>query len=194
MNTVSMTHSMEHYLGDDLPAVQEWEAAACASDPNGLAIETIARISLVKGSLVHRDLWSQRDAISGDLVWVGGALLDPDGDLHEDLADSTNGVGSNLLILNSVQVAPKWRGYGVGAYLAGEALLSMDGDAQCVATVPAPMDDSEGEAKHRAIRKLERVWAQLGFEPYVGGAWVLDPGLTTLWEADERMRENFGVD
>lgn len=193
MNTVSMTYSMEQYLGNDLPAVQEWEVAACASDPNGLAIETIARISLVKGSLLHHDLWSQLDAISGDLEWVGGALLDPDGDLHGDLADSMNGVGSSLLILNSVDVVPGWRGYGVGVYLAGEALLAMDGDAHCVATVPAPMDDSEGEVRQRAIRKLERVWAQLGFEPYRGGAWVLDPGLATLRDAVERMRENFGI-
>lgn len=43
-----------------------------------------------------------------------------------------------LLILNWVELAEDWDGRGVGAYLAGDALLAMDGDAHCIATVLRP--------------------------------------------------------
>jgi hypothetical protein len=67
----------------------------------------------------------------------------------------------------------------------------MCGDAHCIAAVPAPLDDSDGKDCRRASRKLERVWARLGFRHYGGGAGVLDPGTNELGDAVDRMRENF---
>jgi hypothetical protein len=71
--------------------------------------------------------------------------------------------------------------------------LALDGDASCIATYPAQLDGSTGAHRTRAVKKLERVWAQLGFEHFSGGVWILDPGLVHLSEAVDRMRTNFGL-
>ena len=63
------------------------------------------------------------------------------------MVERTEGAGSSLLILNSVTLASPWRGYGVGALLAGEAMLALDVDAHCVAAYPAPLDGSQGAAR-----------------------------------------------
>ena len=90
-------------------------------------------------------------------------------------------------------LASRWRGYGVGALLAGEAILALDGDAQCVATYPAPVDGSQGAARERTVRKVERVWRQLGFQPLKHGVWILDPALVDLQDAVDRLKSNFGL-
>lgn len=95
--------------------------------------------------------------------------------------------------MNSVTLASRWRGYGIGALLAGEAILALDGDAHCVATYPAPLDGSQGAARERAVRKLQRVWAQIGFEPFEQGVWILDPAMVELQDAVSRLRSNFGL-
>jgi GNAT superfamily N-acetyltransferase len=200
LDSVSLTFSLEQFLVNDLPAVQNWQVSAVVhhwadeqdelDDPTE---EVIARINLVKGNLTHVSLLSQLDAVEGDLEMVGGVLLDEDGDLADEVADELAGVGSQLLILNSVVLDPRWRGHGVGAYLAGEAIAVLDSDAHCVATYPAPLDGSEGRARSHAVRKLGRVWSSIGFTPFRDGVWVLDPGLVTLSDALERMRLNFGI-
>ncbi len=51
LRTVAMTYSLEQYLGHDLPAIQEWEVAACASDEDGLGLETSGATSSVEAAV-----------------------------------------------------------------------------------------------------------------------------------------------
>lgn len=113
------------------------------------------------------------------------------GDLTAELLERLEGIGSSLLILNSVSLAPAWRGFGVGALLAGEALLTLEGDASCIATYLGPMDGSTGAARSTAVGKLGQVWAALGFRPFTAGVWVLDPAQVALPNAVESLRTKF---
>lgn len=199
VDSISLTFTHEQFLSNDLPAVQNWHVTATAhhwddEDSGGGKTEAVAHINLVKGSLVYQSLWDELDATEADVSTVASAVLDlRNGDLREEVIERTDGNGSSLLILNSVQLADRWRGFGVGALLAGEAILGLDGDAHVVATYPAPFDGSEGEARDRAIRKLQRVWTQLGFSHLSDGVYILDPARVELQEAVNRMRANFGL-
>jgi len=157
--------------------------------------EIVADINIVKGSSADGSSWQQLDAIEVELETVASSVLNADpGDLRPDVEDLVHSaVGSQLLILNSVTVHEPWRGYGVGALLVGEAILALDGDAQCVATYPAPLDSSEGSDRTRAVAKLQRTWAQIGFKPPDECVWILDPGMEDLGDAVARLGSNFGL-
>lgn len=201
LDSITLTYSMERSLTTDLPAIQSWYVTATAHDwddrdgEGDPRPEIVADINIVKGSLDDGSLWLQLDAMAADLEAVATSVLDPDtGDLRPEVEDVVHAaVGSQLLILNSVTVHEPWRGYGVGALLAGEAILALDGDAQCVATYPAPLDPSEGLERTRAVIKLERAWAQIGFKPLHEGVWVLDPGTNELGDAVDRLRSILGL-
>lgn len=195
LSSVVLEFSSERDLTPEFPAVQQWWVRAVArdwehdgSDP---AREVVADMHIVKGALMDASLDEQLDAIEGDLETVASALLDPRGELLPTVPQS--GLGSSIVILNSVQVSEPWRGHGVGVMLAGMALQYLSDDAICLATFPAPLDGSKGKVRERAIKRLGKVWGQLGFEPLHGGVWVLDPGLVTLDNAVVAMRERFGL-
>jgi len=139
-------------------------------------------------------MWEELDSLEGDLETVASAVLEVgEGHLKEEVVQLLEGGGSSLLILNSITLTDRWRGYGVGAFLAGQALLALGDDASCIATYPAPLDGSKGKEREKAIRKLERVWDQLGFQPLAAGVWILDPATAHLQDAVQRLRENFGL-
>lgn len=94
------------------------------------------------------------------------------------------------MILNSVKLHERWRGYGVGALIAG----ALGGDAHCVATYPAPLDDSRGPDRKAATAKLQRTWAQIGFMPLDDEVWILNPAMLDLEGAVGRLRSNFGLE
>jgi hypothetical protein len=201
LDSITLSFAMERSLTTDLPAIQNWHVTATAhdwddrDDEGDPRPEIVADINIVKGSLEDGSLWLQLDAMAADLEAVATSVMVPDtGDLRPEVEDLVHAaVGSQLLILNSVTVHEPWRGYGVGALLAGEAILALDGDAQCVATYPAPLDSSEGSDRTRAVAKLQRTWAQIGFKPPDECVWILDPGMEDLGDAVARLGSNFGL-
>jgi hypothetical protein len=196
LGSVSLEYSWSQDLDSETPAVQQWWVSAVHTDWENTdergepAEETVARMNIVKGSL-GGDLFNQLDSIEQDLETVASAVLDPEtGELRENVPQA--GFGPSLLILNTVELTDAWRGRGLGAFLAGVALQALSGDAACIATFPAPLDDSKGVLRQLATARLQKVWAQLGFEHYRAGVWVLDPALVALDDAVRSMRERFG--
>jgi GNAT superfamily N-acetyltransferase len=200
LTSVSLHYACRQDLATDEPAVQQWWVTAVErdwerGDEKGDPIEeTVALMHLVKGSLLDPSLWDQLDALEADLEAVASALLDQEaGQLRDEVYERIEGLGSSLLILNSVTVSTAWRGRGVGALLAGLALQVLGDDAACIATYPAPLDGSQGEARRLAIGKLEKVWTQLGFQSFAGGVWILDPASLGLSNAVDSMKAQFGM-
>jgi GNAT superfamily N-acetyltransferase len=197
---VSLVFEMERHLLTDEPAVQSWHVQAVVrhwDEPNDNGdprTENVVSMHIVKGSLVDGDLWNQLDALEGDLEAVGSSVLE-DGDLREEVLDLCQGGagGANLMILNSVIADARWRGYGVGAFLAGEAIQALADDCGCVATYPAPLDRTTDDQREKAISKLARVWESIGFQRLDDDVMVLDPSSIRLGEALARMRHNFGL-
>lgn len=196
LGSLVLRYRLDQRAVEEAPGVQQWWVEAALWESEGPAHdpedEIIATMHLVKGSLLHTDLWEQLDQLEGDLSAVGEAVLDvAEGDLREDLIEQMQGFGNRLLILNSVRVADHWRGLGVGALVAGLALEVLRDDAACIVTFPAPLDDSRGAVREAAIEKLGRVWAQLGFAPYRDGTWVLDPASSALGDGIAALRARF---
>ena len=99
-DSVTLTFTMEQFLTTDLPAIQNWDVIATAyhwdgADEEGKPREeTVARINIVKGSLVHASLWDQLDAIEAALETVASAVLDvSNGGLRQEVVERTEGAG-----------------------------------------------------------------------------------------------------
>lgn len=169
IDSIVLEFAMEQSLTPELPAIQNWYVIATTrhwddadhdGDPHD---ETVARINIVKGSLVHGSLWDQLDAIEADLEAVARAVLDVrSGDLRQEVLDRIDGLSPSLLILNSVTLARRWRGYGSGRCWPARPSWALT-------VKQSPPTRSAGRVTRRgaqrAIRKLQRVWAQLRFKP-----------------------------
>ncbi len=80
------------------------------------------------------------------------------------MEDILEGFGENFLILDRVEMLPRWRGRGLGRWFAAEAIEVLSDGGPFVAIYASPMDESEGTARRRAESKLKGVWGDIGFE------------------------------
>lgn len=144
------------------------------------------------------DLAAELDAVDADAeVFVplvrGNELVD-DLDFYA--------IGSQLVLVNRVSLAPDWRHLGgVGRYLTGCALRLLRPAAECIALHTAPFElraqyepddvpDAEWQAGEIALGAL---WQTLGFTQFEGNIYVLDPGSTALDDAMEHFQKQLGL-
>lgn len=140
-----------------------------------------------------RDPFGLLDGEDADLGLIAEAVFST-GRLDPELDGMLEAIGSRILILGSVRLAPGWRGFGLGVLLAGTALRKLSGGARAAVCYPAPIDESGEEevsesTRERAMKKLGEVWGQLGFEHFRDGVHVLDLGLVILEESLRQLRE-----
>ncbi|MGW0828748.1 hypothetical protein [Streptomyces sp. NPDC002845] len=119
---------------------------------------------------------------------IAESILDPaTGHFRDDLDEYAEPFGSGMLLLNSAQLARPWRGFGIGAVLAGKAIARLGAGARGAACYPSPLDRTglaDDAARDRAVSALQRTWSSLGFRPYRdGGVYVLNLATTALSEA-----------
>ena len=80
-----------------------------------------------------------------------------------DLADLLEMHDGTIVILDRVRVDPRFRGHGIGPLLAATALWTFRYDC-CV-----------------------MAWAKVGFQPFRGGVWIMDPATTVQGNARQRL-------
>ena len=143
-----------------------------------------------------RDPFGLLDGEDAGLGAIAGTVFDArTGQLDPDLDDLLEPLGDRILILNSVRLAPEWRGFGLGVLLAGIAIKKLSGCVRAAVCYPAPIDEpADGEpgspaAREQAIEALSRAWAQLGFEHFKDRVYVLDLSLVTLDESLGRLHK-----
>jgi GNAT superfamily N-acetyltransferase len=136
---------------------------------------------------VTRDLFGVLDGFDGDAGVIAEAILDPGtGHFRDDLDDIVNGLGSSMLLLNSAQLTRPWRGFGIGAVLAGKAIARLGTGSRGAACYPSPLDRAaitDDASRDKAVAALQQTWSQLGFGPFRDGVFVLDLGSTALGKA-----------
>jgi len=145
------------------------------------------------------DPFALLDDQDAELGHVAGTIFDVgSGELDAELDERLEPLGNQVLILHSVRLATEWRGFGLGALLAGTAVKRLSASARAAVCYPAPLNDpadvqaddhpdgiAEQDAEwDQAVAALQRVWARLGFEHFRNGVYVLDLSLVTL---DERL-------
>ena len=103
-----------------------------------------------------------------------------------------------MQLLHSVRLVPEWRGFGLGALLAGTAIRKLSGGARAAVCYPAPLNeptqagtDDRGDAEwDKAVVALQQAWSRLGFEHFRDGVHVLDLSLVTLDEKLGQLRKD----
>jgi hypothetical protein len=130
------------------------------------------------------------DAELGHIAPVVFSREEP-GELDPDLDAQLEVSGVQILILHNVKLAVPWRGFGLGALLAGTAIRRLSAGARAAVCYPAPMREPDaGEwddaSWDQAVAALQQTWGRLGFEHFRDGVFVLDLGLTTI---DDRLAQ-----
>lgn len=161
---------LEHrrHMGDpDDSVVEQWLATGVLvfTDEDGEPDEpevTVVHVRLVRCPLGSPGLWMTLDSMEADLGAVASVVLDPDtGDIDEDLSD-LGGIGSHLLILDSVVCDKRFAGRQIGRWIVAEAIEAMGPGVEIVGAIAAPMDGSRGAARAQSIAKLRHVWSSIG--------------------------------
>jgi hypothetical protein len=193
--TLSYAHERPWwYTADD--ALMMWHVSADIGEDSGPGAGSHAgdmNITLIGEET--SDPVSLLDGWDAELGHIAPVIFDmEDGGLDPALDDQLEVFGTQILILHNVVLTPQWRGFGLGALLAGSAIKRLSGGARAAVCYPAPLNEpaEAASAGHdddgwdQAVAALQRTWARLGFEHYRDGVCVLDLGLVTL---DQRLSQ-----
>jgi hypothetical protein len=120
-------------------------------------------------------------------------------ELADELEDSLNVGGTQVLILDRVGLAPAWRGCGgVGRLLTIRLLRWVCDDPRVIALTPFPVElDDEQRNDKQAFRKgmarVRRTWKSIGFEPFSDDIWALDPRTKRYDQTDKQLSKRLGI-
>ncbi|MEU9155051.1 hypothetical protein AB0D59_31960 [Streptomyces sp. NPDC048417] len=114
------------------------------------------------------------------------AILDPDtGTFTDEVSERLEYVGSALLVMDRVTLDPPWRGHGLAAVLACEAIPRLMAGCRAVACSPGITDKAEWD---RVNARIAQGWERLGFRPYRDNIYLLSPASQDLEEQRGALR------
>lgn len=190
--TIELSYTHRHSILDDASDPQFWYVSADAHTGDAELVVHVGDLELVRVDPYREDTFAVLDGYDADLALIAETALDPRNcRVHPDLEARLEPHGSDLLILGQAQLAPAWRGRGIGVLMAGLAVKHLSGGCQAALCYPAPLDrpeDEDAATWHGAVESLSSVWSQLGFEHFRNGVHVLDLALVTLDEAIDRLQ------
>jgi len=142
------------------------------------------KASLVQfGEAMDHGISTERlgDGIDGNIAEYWELLFDLDtGCWKEEVQDEYEASGCDLLIIDCIEISPKFRGTGVGPIVVGRIIDIFGPVCGLVACKPWPLQFTPAFARDRkalsrlktpsvgrdeAIRKLRAYWSRLGFWP-----------------------------
>lgn len=131
-----------------------------------------------------RDMFGVMDGYDADLGHIAQMILDPQsGEIRDDLRDQTAGFESDILVLCRAQLEDGWRGFGLGAVLAGRAIKQLGHGCLGVVLEPAsilPESRQDGETQEHAAMKISKAWEKIGFTHVGDKLMLLDLATTML--------------
>lgn len=182
---------------DDLLVEQWWATGILVrTDEDGEPVAPevpVVEVRLVRCQLGNPNLWMTLDGMEADLGAIGSVVLDPRTGDTADRLEEHSGIGSHLLVLDSVVCDERFAKRQIGRWIVAEAIEAMSPGIEIVAAIAAPMDGSTGAPRERASAKLRDVWSSVGFVRVSDEVMVLNPGLTTTYNHLVRLREQFSL-
>ncbi|MGW4197117.1 hypothetical protein [Streptomyces sp. NPDC005004] len=133
------------------------------------------RVRLTQGM----NAWAAMEEESEELFEIGDALLDQGtGYFTTEAEQRLEYVGTDLLVMERVTLAPAWRGFGLGPVLAAEAIDRLAPGVRAVACSPGISAHPEGwlpeQAEFDQINaKITAAWRSVGFAPYRDNVYLL---------------------
>lgn len=199
-------NSRQHaFKTDEEQCLHEWYVKIECVDEDGDLSHNVGYVTAYTVEYENMtDPFAILDDETADLGHIGGVLFDEDtGELVSDLEDQIDGLGDGVLIIDSVQLDPAWRGRGLGPLLVGMVIEYLGAGRRFVALQAAPTERrnaagevvdkiSDGE-RGAAKEKLGALWSQLGFEFFKDDIWILDLALRTFGDRMEAIRHGFGL-
>jgi GNAT superfamily N-acetyltransferase len=189
-----MVHS--HPRFDEDRFVVRWAVDAVLRGDEGdtadrLAYAHVVMVDMTDAVESGEGLFEVLDNLDADSSTIGGTIFDIDANaLTDDLAGLLEMHYGTVVILDRVWVDPRFRGHGIGPLLAATALWTFRHDCCLMACYPSPFEDKEelSQVDHQvAVEALGRVWAKVGFQPFRGGVWIMDPARTVQGNARQRL-------
>lgn len=176
--------------------LERWQArAAIASD--GAAPSDVGTVAVLALDLLRcDDPWGALDASNDDIAHIGDTVFDEmTGQLSEALDSRLARRGSRVLVLDRVELAPAWRGHNIAALLVAETLDRLRADVRVALCLPGPLQQqsSAQEEDETSLRRMQRVWSQVGFSEFRDGVWLLEPNQGQLDEHLSALRERHEV-
>lgn len=145
--------------------------------------------------------WEAADAHDGDIEKIVSVCTDPayamTPGLHwsPEFEERIDVPAGDLLIMDRVRIEPQWRGFGIGALSAAEAIRRLAAGCCAVACEPAPTDgdfENDKPGYQAAQAKIAKVWESVGFEGFNDGVYLLDPALQHPIDCRTKWRKHFG--
>ncbi|MFC8269497.1 hypothetical protein ACFUIZ_27835 [Streptomyces cinereoruber] len=163
--------------------LERWDVSVLHTEGTVGSI-TFYRVHLDRGMNTVRVMEEE----SEELDEIAQALLDPStGGFTEDASSSLPYVGSSLLVMDKVTLDELWRGHGLGAILATEAIHRLMAGCLAIACSPGVTDLSSDRLRNQAewdrvTTKIARGWELVGFRQYQGNVYLLSPASLELEE------------
>ncbi|MFF4859894.1 hypothetical protein ACFY2N_34005 [Streptomyces rubiginosohelvolus] len=166
------------------------DCTSCSFEDTTVGSMTFFRVHLDRGRNAY---WAMEEE-SEDLYETAQALLDPEtGWFTSEVSGLLEYVGSALLVMDRVTLAPAWRGQGLAAVLGCEVIHRLMAGCRAVACTPGLTDLSSQELTDRSewdrVRaKITRGWETLGFRLYRDNVYLLSPTSPDLEQARGDLR------
>ncbi|MFF4205738.1 hypothetical protein ACFYZ8_34380 [Streptomyces sp. NPDC001668] len=133
---------------------------------------------------------------SEELSEIAGALLHPDGYFTTEASERLLYAGTDLLVMDRVVLITPWRGFGLGAVLAAEAINRLAPGCRAVACIPG-IADPDGSWRpdqaewDRVTAKITTGWERVGFTRFRDTVYLLDPATGVLEEQRSHLRSEY---
>ncbi|MET8623690.1 hypothetical protein ABZW30_08030 [Kitasatospora sp. NPDC004669] len=213
---ITLHYNLQHPavpLGYD-DTIEEWtvDVDAYIVDPtchapgtceNCDTAKTIGTLSFARVRNYTRDsAWQAGDAYSAGVEKAVSACIDPATTAAPGLnwsrafENHLEGAVGDLLIMERVQLLPQYRGFGLGALAAAEAIRRLSPGCCAVLCEPAPLGralDHDQAARQKAKARLAALWESVGFRPYQDGIHLLDTGQRHYEQCRETWRRHFAT-
>ncbi|GAA3196341.1 MULTISPECIES: hypothetical protein [Streptomyces] len=153
---------------------------------------TFYRVHLDRG---RNAFWALEEE-SEDLYETAQVLLDPQtGSFTDEVSERLEYVGSALLIMDRVTLDPPWRGHGLAAVLACEAITRLMAGCRAIACSPGITDLSSRRLTDRAEwgrvnARIAKGWERVGFRPFRDNVYLLSPASEDLEEQRSALRRH----
>lgn len=159
--------------------------------------ELVGRIEVLSVDLARcRDPWAELDASNDAVAHIGETVFDQNtGQLAQGFDSRLRGSGDRVLVVDYVELEPAWQRQNLAGLLVAVTLDQLRAGCRVFVCLPGPLerrslDDHEHE---RAVHRMQVVWGQIGFTPYEGGVWYLDPQTGALHDGLVDLRRRHGL-
>ncbi|SCK26887.1 hypothetical protein YUYDRAFT_02972 [Streptomyces sp. ScaeMP-e48] len=166
------------------------DCPACTVEDSTVGSMTFFRVQLDR----RRNAYWAMDEESEELYETAQALLDPEtGWFTDEVSEMLEYVGSALLVMDRVTLAPAWRGQGLAAVLGCEVIHRLMAGCRAVACSPGVTDLSSQKLTdrsewNRVKAKITRGWESLGFRLFRDNVYLLSPTSPELEQARGVLR------